>query len=290
MKKILFFILIFSLFINYNTTQAGSLYFESAENFKVNDVFRVRVFLDADEEYINSLDLKIKFQQDLLEFMYFDDNKTLLKTWLEKPSLVDNSIQMSAIIPGGINGLYDISKNSIQDIPLVDLIFKAKNTGTTSLGINEIRVLKNDGLGEELGVDILDFSFNIQNDLEGEDEKYIQYVISPEEDENPPLPFEISFLEKDDFLDNKNVLIFNATDLESGIKEYKIKKGSNWININSPHVVGDYIFNKKIHIRAYDFNNNFRESYIIVKGSLDYRYLLIFLLILAGILYKKLVK
>jgi len=89
------------------------------------------------------------------------------------------------------------------------------------------------------------------------------------------------------------MLVFQASDLDSGIREYKIKVNhGRWLNVNSPHPISRSIFSRNVYVRAYDFEGNFKESNIYVPGYLPFIYLLILLLVIAlsGFLMRKLLR
>jgi hypothetical protein len=296
MKRI-FIVIIFALLLYSNhKALASSVYMESVKELNIEESFIVKVFLDSDETPVNSVDITIEYNPELVDFKGFKDNDTLVKTWIKSPSQIEgNKINMTGIIPGGVSGVYDSNDKDLKDIPIVNLMFKAKKEGTLNLSFEKSDILKNDGLGTTLSVSSNPLEINIKNeDLREKVSVPDIYLVNElEKDANPPLPFQILFLASNSDESNpEDLIIFNTTDLEGGIKEYRIKKGENWEIVNSPQVISKKIFSQKITIRAYDFSDNFTESAIDIEGRISYR-LIIFLLLLlfvSGFLARKLLK
>lgn len=285
-----FLFLFIVLFIPNYFTLASSIYFEGGNNINVNQKLTLPIVLDTEGELINTIDIEIYFNNQLLDFVGFKENDSFQKKWIFSPTLKENKIVFSMLIPGGINGLYDSSIEGRTPIKVLDLLFKAKSPGEASFIFVKNDIFKNDGLGTKLDLIKKDFLIKInevslnKEEIENQDKVYF--------DNNPPNPFNIFFIKSDRDNNIDNMITFEAKDQETGILEYRIKKWNNWAIVKSPYVLEYNIFPKTITIRAYDFNNNFTESSIRIEGliSRPLYWILIFMGIIASFFIHKLLK
>jgi len=270
-------------------SMAASVSILVPESANVGDAFSIDILADTDEELINSINMILDFQNDLVSFAGYKAEGTLVKLWVDPPHEKDGKIYFSGIIPGGVSGLYDASKQELGDIPLVRLLFVAKGQGMANFSFIQTELLKHDGLGTPLFHEQISNSVPIQNlIILDKDNGKTDNIF----DKNPPKPFEITFVSSSVFSKTPSMIIFNAYDTESGIKYYKMKKGGgSWQDTKSPQSINRSIFPQNITIRAYDYYDNFTDSNIIIAGSMPLRILFISLAILIlGILGYKLVK
>lgn len=276
--KYFFLSLIFflSLFAN---AFAGEIYFESKNQIQNGESISLPVYLNTNGENINTIDIEIYFNKEL--FIFEGYKESTFKNWIIPPKLEDNKIYFTGIIPGGVSGVYDPNSNDLTPIPLISLSFRAKSIGQASFIFVKNEVLKNDGAGSRLEVTKKDLNILITENIDNP--KPTENIV----DEKPPLPFTLKIIEDEE---TGKLLVFQTTDLESGISHYQIKKGLKWENIESPYRLEKPFFSKILNVRAYDFNNNYSESYINIDGYFN-KYIFYFvLLIFASILVRKLIK
>ncbi len=271
---ILSLIFIFSLSLN---VFASEIYFESKNQVSVGETVTLPVYLNTLGKNINTIDIEIYFNSELFDFVGYQEQ--VFKNWIVTPKVENNKIYFTGVVPGGVEGIYDPNKKGLLPIPIIDLSFKAKTPGNASFIFIKNEVLKNDGEGTTLEVNKKDLNIIINSNPE----KVIEVKI----DNNPPLAFKISLLEDEE---TGKILIFHTTDLESGVAFYKIKNNFKWDSIISPHKIDKPFFDEVITIRAYDFNNNFTESYLAIDGYFNKYVFYFLLLIFASILVRKLIK
>lgn len=263
----------------------AEIYFQSSKNeFDLNQEIKLPIYINSDKESINTVDLEIYFNNELLEFSGYIDNQDFNKKYFASPYSKDNKIYLTFIIPNGVSGIYDPDVRGIKDLHIVDLLFKTKKPGQASFIFVKNDILKNDGLGNSLALNKKDLSITIRDNISQNKDLSV--------DNKPPLAFEISFIKGDKNNNIDDILVFSTTDQETGIKEYKIKKWNKWEAINSPYILDTVIFSKKITIRAYDFENNFVEENIEVDGLIDFDIFILILLffIFASFFGYKLIK
>lgn len=274
---------------------AASISLYSVQSVNVGDKLKVSIKADTEQIAINSIDLTLSYPENLVEFIGYEDKQSLVKMWISPPHVENGQVKMSGVIPGGANGLYDINQKELGQIPLAVLVFKAKNSGSTHLYFTKTQILKNDGFGSELAIVSNDLTFSIKNDSL-KDKVTIPneyFVAEDQKDVNPPNPFTIDLIDPSILSATPQMVAFNATDDESGIKYYKVKiNNGEWDEVQSPVSISRGLFSKDVYVRAYDFSDNYRESSISVPGSLELNYFLwaILVIVLSSFIWYKLVK
>ncbi len=268
MKKFLFFIFIL-FFLKANQTLASSLSVISPDNISNNKKFEVRVELDTNGTLINSFDITVSYPKDLLKFEGYKEEGSINKSWYITPTDKNGLVNFIGIIPGGVDGVYDPDKKGLQPIPITRLLFSPKSNGIGEFKIINSSILENDGLGTPLVYDVNNsrISISISNINENSENK---------SDNEPPLPFDIEFIESGFFSKTPSMIIFSTTDKESGIKSYQIKKTDNiWRDVTSPLAISKSLLKKDIIVRAVDYSGNERLSSIQIPGLVSGRQLIL---------------
>ncbi len=273
MKKILIIIIIF--FAGTLTVQAAELSLVAPLSINTGKQFSVDIKLDTGGSSINSIDIGINYPKNLLTFKGYQEEGGIVKLWLKKPEDKGGIIELSGIIPGGVEGTYNPNKTGLEPLSLVRLLFMAKEEGKGTLAIDHSNILINDGKGTELAHNKNGTTINIINnpklETEIKDEKNI--------DKQVPEPFNIEFIESGYFSRTPSMIIFTAVDILSGIEKYEMKNGDQWAAVSSPLPIQRNFFSKEIKIRAIDYNGNIRESHIVIDGIMSTK-LLIFTIVL----------
>jgi hypothetical protein len=274
---VLIFIFIVNIFV-VNKAIAGEIFFDpSNAMYHKEELVKIGVhLLPAEHEFINALDINVKYPSDLLTFVGSDDSNSIVSLWVEKPKVNDGVVEFSGIIPGGFNSLINpLSNNPILDrksVPVINLIFKVKNSGNGSISVVDSSLSLNDGDGTQIVPTSNPFSFNV-------DEKIlIQEDVKT--DTIPPDDF-IVLLNIDPLIfDGKPYIIFNTKDKQSGIDHYEIKEeGYDWVVGESPYKIKNDEVKGVILVKAIDRAGNFtygkygkekinRTSYALIAGTL----------------------
>lgn len=279
-------------FTFYTSTYAAEVSFGVDQEVKVNDVFELDIKLNTDKQVVNSIDFVVDYDESFFTFLGYKDHNSLVKLWLESPREENGKIYFTGIIPGGASRIYDSNKSFQEGVLLVTLNFKANKSGSSTFIFDKTYILKNDGLGTTLDHTNKSLPISVF-DIKSFDTTEVKEEIL-KQDENPPLPFEISFIESTLFGQTPRMIIFSTNDLDSGIKEYRIKnKNGEWEIVKSPHSISKNLFDYDISIRAYDFYDNYQESSIEIPGFIPFVYVVLFvlfILILSGIWVYKLLK
>jgi hypothetical protein len=278
MKKLIFILIIF--FCLTSKSFAAGVSFAIPQDVKVGDNFSIVINANTGGELMNSADILVDYNADLVSFAGYKDDDTLIKLWVNAPSGGDGQVHLSGIIPGGVPGLYDANKPGLADVPLVRLLFVAKREGSARFSFIKTEILKNDGKGTALVHDQQNGEVTIKSNSSNNEN------INNNPDKGLPERFDITFIESYFFSRTPSMIVFSTNDKESGIKEYKIKIGrGEWQDAKSPQPVSRGIFSRNVSIRAYDFYDNFRDSSIIIPGFLSTKLLTIILALLVSCLF-----
>lgn len=273
MKKYILFLIIFILVFFTTTVKAlaASLSFELPVYALSGDTFEVLINADTGKVMINSIDLKIDYDEDLLTFAGYKSDDGVIKLWVASPNDQEGVVHMSGIIPGGVSGLYDPTQKELGEIPLTKLIFTAKKNGSAQFSFLETKILKNDGKGTALTHDLLNGEVLIKNNTtsgESSDDKAIF-------DKEKPEAFQVIFLEAAFFGRTPSMVVFNTNDSGSGVKEYQVNTGGgDWEIAESPFPISKRVWSRYITIRAIDFYGNYQDSVVKIPGLLTSKFLL----------------
>lgn len=242
----------------------------SDKNVEIGNSFEILINANTDGVPINSIDIVIDYDESLVSFSGYKTESTITPVWIDSPHEKNGNIYMSGIIPGGVSGLYDprdITQSELGPIPIARLLFTTKNQGNAKFSFIKTEILEHDGEGTKLSHTQTGTTVLIKNNFGGTDNLSREISI---EDKEKPEPFSITFLEASASSSTPSMIIFEARDIGSGIKEYKMNKGgSMWINIQSPWEVRKGIFPYNLTVRAYDFAGNFEDSSIYIQGFLS---------------------
>ncbi len=261
MKK---FIIIFSIFfLSTLSAHAAGLSIELPDSIVEGQQFSVTLKLNTGGISINSVDIGLVYPRNILTFKGYKEDGTVVRLWVKQPKDNLGTINFSGIIPGGVEGSYNPNNKALGPLTLVKLLFVAKESGSDTISIGHSTILINDGKGTELAHERINASINISK-IEKQEGSIVP-TDNKNEDKDAPLAFDISFVEAGLFSRTPPLIIFNASDLGSGIEKYQINEGdNNWSTVTSPLVVYKGIWEKNVTIRAYDYNGNFKDSTITI--------------------------
>ena len=253
MKKILFILLSIAFLFPYHLFAAEVSFDTTSQDIKVNQLFKVGVFINTDEESINAIEGKIIFPQDLLEIKKINDGNSIINFWIEKPkSATGGQIAFSGIVPGGYNDSRGL---------IFSITFLAKKEGGGAIEFSGVKALRNDGQGTEAPLTISNFKFLISNQPAGEP---IPQITTPKtEDRNPPEEFTPQIAASPSIFEGKWFLVFATQDKGSGIDHYEVCEGKRkCVAAESPYLLQNQDLDEEIVVKAADKNGNERVTAI----------------------------
>jgi len=230
-----------------SSADASNLILKSSkENINIKEQFYVDVLLDPMGASINGIEGKITFPKDSLTFLRAEDGKSMVTLWIEKPKVNKNAITFSGIIPNGFDGVIDpFNPTDKLPGPIIRLVFEGKAEGQGEISSSDFAVTLNDGDGT------VEHLYSVFAVIE------VGSTESPSMYNNPNIvapTLQASVIQDPNLYNNKYVLVFEAHDKESGIKEVKIKEGNrDWKVIDSPYLLEDQGRHSIIRVQAVNF-------------------------------------
>ena len=229
--------------------------------------FIASVYIDTEGEDLNAYEGGVRYPQDLLELIGVRDGSSIATIWLAPPALRDGDVVFSGITPGGYRG-----ENGF----LFSLVFRARQTGAGTIGVEDILVLKNDGEGTQAASRRKDARVVVSR---GAPPSSVDAV-----DTDPPEPFEAVISTAPDFFDGAPFVSFLAHDKQTGVARYEWASSfffepseEAWKETESPLVLSKAEQYKMIFIRAIDSGGNARV--ITIAGPKHTLVLILFLII-----------
>lgn len=265
MKKIVYSLIIIILGSIPSSIFAADFFFETNHSiYGVKDKIIVDVFLDT-ENTVNAIsgDIIVESMGDVL-LDTVEGNSTIL-FWVEKPTIQNNTISFSGIIPGGIQG---------DSLFLFSLIISGQNIGDIlKLYVEDGTLLLHDGEGTKQTIN------SIPKNIYISDEELFSNITEIPIDTEQPEDFTPTIVQDSNLYDGKNVLVFLTQDKASGISYYKIKEGyfGRYTEAQSPYLLKDQKLFKTIFVKAVDEAGNERVAIVHPQEKVfDENFILIF--------------
>jgi len=275
MKFFFFIICCLLLFI---TPVFGAEIFFGVQNQKIgfDKLFEVGVFINTENEPVNTIAGKINFSSELLELKEIREGNSIVNFWIEKPEVKEEGVVFSGITPGGYIG---------QNGYLFSLIFKTKKIGETIITSAEEQIFLNDGQGSKASIKQAPLSLQIEENVPGGE-------FSLPSDSEKPEPFEPIVAQDLKIFEGKYFLVFAAQDKNSGIDHYEVQESDKmqpeadkWIVAESPYVLRDQSLRSNIYVKAVDRAGNERISELAPIKPLTYEIYLIWCIIILLIVF-----
>lgn len=243
MKYLLYIFILFAL--GTSPVFAGSIDFNiENDNSRIGDEILIDIVLKTEGQSYNTVSGKLEVGPDF-EIRKIKTGNSVISAWIENPSeSKSGQINFSGIIAGGFNG----------DRTIFKLIIVPKKEGSLRLSITDISILLNDGLGTEEKKENK-YSYISVRPLSSEESNIFVEI----KDTTPPEEFEVILAQDPNIEGGKYVLIFEATDKDSGVKTYEVIEGKKiFKQASSPYVLVNQKINERIYVKAIDYSGNER--------------------------------
>jgi hypothetical protein len=279
--------LLFCLFFISTAEASGELFLGAPESFIVGEKVPVTLFLDTGGVSINSIDVTLTLSDPTLTLAGYQDYNSIVKFWISPPKQSGNTVSLVGGIPGGIASITQ-GVSTTDRIPLVVLLFEAKAPTKSTLSVVSSSILQNDGEGTAFvhttkGVSLIGVKGYI-GAKEGKDTP-----VETKGDAIPPAFEQISLIPSSLLSKNPTLVMFSATDEESGIANYDVLVDGRKIeNAQSPLVVNKKVFSYTVFVEAYDLYGNKQTASVIVPGVIvgdRWVWLLFIVAVLGGFVY-----
>lgn len=234
----------------------------SKVNVGTKEQFVADVILYASED-VNSVGGELVFSEDALKIKEIRDGDSSLNFWIERPNNnLAGRVAFSGITPGGFRGVQK---------KLFSVVFESEKIGVTNLSMENIMVLKNDGLGTRSEVAIKDAVINVEKG----DIKIIEKIM---DDVDPPESFTPIITQDPAIFNNMWFVVFSTQDKNSGISHYEIKEYrysflkflSPWKKIENPYQLSDQNLKSFVVIKSFDNSGNERIEKVIPINKLKW--------------------
>lgn len=261
-----------------NTTFAATIKVSSESSVYAKDVSILNVFLDTEDEVINSLDGSIILSDNNkgnFEIKDLSLVNSVFNLWPRKPSLQEsNKIYFVGGVPGGIKG---------NNLLLFKIIVKINESGNFSISPENLKAYLNDGLATSRSIVKNVSTISIGEARNNPQDKWKEIISN---DNTAPENFEIKVIQDDNLFDGKKFLSFETTDKESGINYYEVKEGdAKAVRTGNTYILIDQKNKPDVIVTAYDKAGNFQVATLNGKGPIHWGSILITLIILI-VIYK----
>lgn len=159
LNSLFLFLLLYSIFyfLNPFAAEAASLYFSpSSGSYEVGRNFSVSIFVSSLDQAMNAVSGTATFETDKLEAVSVSKAGSIINLWVQEPSFSNAAgiVNLEGIV---LNPGYTGSAGKILNVS-----FKPKAEGTTSLSFSSGSVLANDGLGTNILSNLGSAQFNLK--------------------------------------------------------------------------------------------------------------------------------
>jgi hypothetical protein len=125
------------------TTLAADLYIlPSSKDLNVGDTLNVSVYIDSLDQAMNAVSFRISYPEDLLRFVSLTKTGTIINLWVQEPKGGNGEVFAEGIV---LNTGFTGSRGKI-----LNITFKALNSGKADLSFVSGAVLANDGFGTNI--------------------------------------------------------------------------------------------------------------------------------------------
>jgi len=251
-KTLSIFLLSLTLFVAMPVFAAEIRLDAHKSEINLGEQFLVDIIIDS-EEPLNAIEGRLIFPADKLSVKEIRDGNSVINFWVdpvrscasngvEKPG----SICFSGITPGGFSGVNN---------RIFSVVFEAKNTGITSVVLQNTKALRNDGLGTETVL----LTHNTAVSIKPGDSRTKGSPLSLTDTELPEY-FNPTVESDLNIFDGKYFLVFATQDKASGIDHYEVREGEwGWFNVaESPYLLKYQSLDRKIFVKAIDKAGNER--------------------------------
>jgi hypothetical protein len=114
----------------------------SSKNLNIGDNLNVSVYVDSLDQAMNAVSFRISYPEDLLRFVSLSKTGTIINLWVQEPKGGNGEVFAEGIV---LNPGFTGSRGKI-----LNITFKALNSGKADLSFVSGSVLANDGLGTNI--------------------------------------------------------------------------------------------------------------------------------------------
>lgn len=257
---------------------ASTIRVSSESSVYAKDVSILNVFLDTEDEVINSLDGNVILSDNNkgnFEVKDLSLANSVFNLWPRKPSLQEsNKIYFVGGVPGGIKG---------NNLLLFKIIVKINESGNFSISPENLKAYLNDGLATSRIISKNISTISVSDSRTNPQDKWKEIISN---DNTAPESFEIKVLQDENLFDGKKFLSFETRDNESGINYYEVKEGdAKPVRTGNTYILINQKNKPDVIVTAYDKAGNFQVATLNGKCPIHWGSIIVTLIILV-VLYK----
>jgi hypothetical protein len=260
-----------------NTTFSSSIAVSSVSSVSALDTTILEVYLDTEGETLNTVEGSLMLSDEHggdFEIREISVANSVFTMWPRKPSLEDNNtLDFIGGVPDGVVG---------DRLLLFKIIVKINQPGIFKASLVDGISYLNDGQGTPTPISPRISEIVIGSAREEAQNKWEEIISN---DNNAPLPFEISIIQDIHLYEGKKFISFETFDEQSGISHYEVREGVNpAVRTGTSYVLIDQKNKVDIVVTAYDKAGNFQVS--TLKGGSPINWSAIILIVLIIIIVK----
>lgn len=261
-SKYFIYVLSFTIFLLPQFVFSAQLYLTaSTDTLSVGDTIIVHAYLDTEGSKLNVVDGTIKVSSFVDETsLTLSTENSILTLWPQKPEFQSNKSQISFV--GGAPEDFQSSKAKLFDIVVSPKIVK-------DIVINPVIIqgYLGDGKGTLVSIKTKDVSFHVVPKIEGQ-RQINEWTEALQQDALPPKAFYITAGSDASLYDGQQFIVFQTSDVGSGIDHYEVVEGKLPSVISGEqYVLKNQGVSERVTVTAFDKAGNSTQSHIDIKQS-----------------------
>lgn len=261
-SKYFIYVLSFTIFLLPQFVFSAQLYLTaSTDTLSVGDTIIVHAYLDTEGSKLNVVDGTIKVSSFVDETsLTLSTENSILTLWPQKPEFQSNKSQISFV--GGAPEDFQSSKAKLFDIVVSPKIVK-------DIVINPVIIqgYLGDGKGTLVSIKTKDVSFHVVPKIEGQ-RQINEWTEALQQDALPPKAFSITAGSDASLYDGQQFIVFQTSDVGSGIDHYEVVEGKLPSVISGEqYVLKNQGVSERVTVTAFDKAGNSTQSHIDIKQS-----------------------
>lgn len=261
-SKYFIYVLSLTIFLLPQFVFSAQLYLTaSTDTLSVGDTIIVHAYLDTEGSKLNVVDGTIKVSSFVDETsLTLSTENSILTLWPQKPEFQSNKSQISFV--GGAPEDFQSSKAKLFDIVVSPKIVK-------DIVINPVIIqgYLGDGKGTLVSIKTKDVSFHVVPKIEGQ-RQINEWTEALQQDALPPKAFYITAGSDASLYDGQQFIVFQTSDVGSGIDHYEVVEGKLPSVISGEqYVLKNQGVSERVTVTAFDKAGNSTQSHIDIKQS-----------------------
>jgi len=206
------------------------------------------VRLDTEGESINAVGSDIVFPSNIRP-IGVTTGTSVIPLFVNTPTILDQTVSFSGIIPGGFQGMVDPTHYTPGEILRIEI--EGVSAGNGDVVFENEQALKNDGKGTPSVLAVVPLTLTVSNETFVSKDN-----TATESDRISPNSIHAEIVSEKNLYEGRRVLIFFASDKETGVAYFEVDEGNGvWHRAESPYLLIDQ-HATRIRVKAVDYAGN----------------------------------